>query len=104
MSVAENQLCELPITGMVGIVENGGEVEVGGRGGAGSSPAAINRKEMTLTDVLSQLASSKCPRPSDLGGGAGDDTTSSTGNVFQRDMIYYQPTQGVPSLRRAMAN
>ena len=104
LSVAENQLCELPIAGLIGIVENGGEGEEGGRGGTGSSAAASNRQEMTLTDVLSQLASSKCPRPSDLGDGAGDATTSSTGNVFQRDMIYYQPTQGVPSLRRAMAN
>jgi aspartate/methionine/tyrosine aminotransferase len=104
LSVAENQLCELPITGLIGIVENGGEGEEGGRGGADSSSAASNRQEMTLADVLSQLASSKCPRPSDLGDGAGDATTSSTGNVFQRDMIYYQPTQGVPSLRRAMAN
>jgi 1-aminocyclopropane-1-carboxylate synthase len=99
LSVAENQLCELPITGLIGIVENGGEEEEGGRGGADSSSAASNRQEMTLTDVLSQLASSKCPRPSDC-----DATTSSNGNVFQRDMIYYQPTQGVPSLRRAMAN
>lgn len=98
LSVAENQLCELPITGMIGIVEDGGVVV--GKEGMDDS-GANNKKEMTLTDVLSQLASSKCPRPSDVEAG---NSVTSCGDVFQRDMIYYQPTQGVPSLRRAMAN
>ncbi|KAL7435879.1 hypothetical protein ACHAXH_005234 [Discostella pseudostelligera] len=97
LSVAENQLCELPIRGMIGIVEGGYGVDEGGAGGS----IASERREMTLTDVLSQLASSKYPRPTDSTGNTGDATI---GNVFQRDMIYYQPTQGVPSVRRAMAN
>ncbi len=100
LSVAENQLCELPITGMIGIVEGGrSEGVMEGGEGVGKS-VTCNREEMTLTDVLSQLASSKLPRPSDIDGG----DAITTGNVFQREMIYYQPTQGVPSLRRVMAN
>ncbi|KAL3759984.1 hypothetical protein ACHAWU_000607 [Discostella pseudostelligera] len=96
LSVAENQLCELPIRGMIGIVEGGNYVVEGGEAGGS---IAEEKREMTLTDVLSQLASSKYPRPSDTGA-----ENASAGNVFQRDMIYYQPTQGVPSVRRAMAN
>ena len=100
LSVAENQLCELPITGMIGIVESG-QSEGVMQGGEGLGvPFACNREEMTLTEVLSKLASSNLPRPSDIDGG----DAITTGNVFQREMIYYQPTQGIPSLRRVMAN
>jgi len=84
--VAENQLSELPVKGLSGILEN---TQAGGIGTLG------NNKEMRLVDVLSTLASSTIARPYDEGARAM--------NVFERDMIYYQPTQGVPSVRQAMA-
>jgi len=87
LSVAENQLSELPIKGLVGIKEDTG---------AGSI-ASKKERDMNLVDVLSQLASSNLARPSEEGSRAAM-------NVFERDMIYYQPTQGVPSLRAAMAS
>mmetsp|Transcript_31644 Transcript_31644/g.57955 ORF Transcript_31644/g.57955 Transcript_31644/m.57955 type:complete len:671 (+) Transcript_31644:123-2135(+) len=86
LSVAENQLSELPVKGMVGIME---DTKAGGVDTMGS-------KEMRLVDVLSQLASSNIARPSDEGAAAM--------HVFEREMIYYQPTQGVPTLRTAMAS
>eukprot|EP00579_Thalassiosira_antarctica_P005674 CAMPEP_0201880580 /NCGR_PEP_ID=MMETSP0902-20130614/11118_1 /ASSEMBLY_ACC=CAM_ASM_000551 /TAXON_ID=420261 /ORGANISM="Thalassiosira antarctica, Strain CCMP982" /LENGTH=623 /DNA_ID=CAMNT_0048408607 /DNA_START=333 /DNA_END=2204 /DNA_ORIENTATION=- len=88
LSVAENQLSELPVSGMVGIVEN---TKAGGIG-----TLAGDKREMRLVDVLSQLASSNIARPSDDG--------ASPMQVFERDMIYYQPTQGVPGLRDAMVD
>jgi len=84
--VAENQLAELPVKGMVDIMEDTTK--------AVSGVDTVGKKEMKLVDVLSQLASSNIARSSD------EDAV----NIFERDMIYYQPTQGVPSLRTAMAN
>lgn len=86
LSVAENQLAELPVEGLVGIMENSQ---------ADGVDLSAGKKEMKLVDVLSQLASSNAARPFDESGAM---------NVFERDMIYYQPTQGVPSLRTAMKN
>jgi len=85
LSVAENQLSELPVGGVTAVVENGGSAAVESDG-----------EEVTLVQVLSQLASSTVARPS-------DDTSSSASSLtFEKDMIYYQPTQGSPGLRSAM--
>lgn len=97
LSVAENQLCELSVTGVRAIVEGTavstssvGDVEAGGGG-----------DDLTLVQVLSQLASSTVPRPSS----ASTTTPSHTsGLVFEKDMIYYQPTQGLPGVRSVMAH
>ncbi|KAL7541439.1 hypothetical protein ACHAXR_011642 [Thalassiosira sp. AJA248-18] len=86
LSVAENQLSELPVGGLVGIEES---TQAGGI-------ATVGKKDMRLVDVLSQLASSNIARPSDDGARAM--------HVFERDMVYYQPTQGVPGLRQGMAD
>ena len=99
LSVAENQLSELNVEGLVGILE-GGESSEGVMSAAGG--IINNGKEgggMKLVDVLSQLASSNVARSSSEGSGEGG-----IQNVFERDMIYYQPTQGVPSLRNVMAD
>ena len=98
LSVAENQLCELSIDGVSGIVEgnvdNNGEQQGGDNGGVGS-----NSKNMTLVQVLSQLASSTTNRPTS-GLSCGEDGTT----CFATDMIYYQPTQGSPGLRASMVD
>jgi len=83
LSVAENQLSERPVKDMVGLREHGGEVHL--------------QEDMKLTDVLSTLASSTAPRPGTEREGEG------SVKVFDRDMIYYQPTQGLTSLRNAVA-
>eukprot|EP00577_Skeletonema_sp_RCC1716_P008692 CAMPEP_0113388966 /NCGR_PEP_ID=MMETSP0013_2-20120614/9369_1 /TAXON_ID=2843 ORGANISM="Skeletonema costatum, Strain 1716" /NCGR_SAMPLE_ID=MMETSP0013_2 /ASSEMBLY_ACC=CAM_ASM_000158 /LENGTH=691 /DNA_ID=CAMNT_0000271999 /DNA_START=158 /DNA_END=2233 /DNA_ORIENTATION=- /assembly_acc=CAM_ASM_000158 len=83
LSVAENQLSELPVSGVTGVVENG------------SADVESDGEEVTLVQVLSQLASSTVARPS-------DDTSSASSLTFEKDMIYYQPTQGSPGLRSAM--
>jgi len=88
LSVAENQLSELPVSGVTAVVENNG-------GADGSSAAVESDGEVTLVQVLSQLASSTVARPS-------DDTSSASSLTFEKDMIYYQPTQGSPGLRSAM--
>ena len=88
LSVAENQLSELPVRGVTGVVEHGGA-------DGGSGAVESDGEEVTLVQVLSQLASSTVARPS-------DDTSSSSSLTFEKDMIYYQPTQGSPGLRSAM--
>jgi len=80
-------LSELSIPNLFGILEAGSNNE-----------GKINNKEMKLVEVLSQLAKSSLSRP----GIEGYD--SKEVNVFDTDMIYYQPTQGVPSLRVAMGD
>jgi aspartate/methionine/tyrosine aminotransferase len=92
LSVAENQLSELPVCGVRSVVEQQQGVD-----GSGDD-CGDGGEEMTLVQVLSQLASSNVPRPS-------DDTATSTSSsslTFEKDMIYYQPTQGSPGLRSAM--
>jgi len=86
LSVAENQLSELPVKDMVGVLE---DAKAGGIG-------TVGERELRLEDVLSLLASSHIARPS-------DEAARAT-HVFERDMIYYQPTQGVPSAREAVAD
>ena len=101
LSVAENQLSELPIGGVIGVVErgDGGGIEIGTTVGAvGGAEIGGGDEEMTLVEVLSQLASSTVARPSE------DASTSSSSLTFEKDMIYYQPTQGSPGLRSAMGN
>ncbi|KAL9182094.1 hypothetical protein ACHAXT_012437 [Thalassiosira profunda] len=90
LSVAENQLSERPVKGLVGIAEDARA------GGAGTfNEGAPKNTEMRLVDVLSQLASSTAARPSD--------NAATATNAFETDMIYYQPTQGVPGCRNAVA-
>jgi len=86
LSVAENQLAELPVEGLRGIRE---PTMAGGI-------ATVGKKDMRLSDVLSMLASSNVARPTDEGARAM--------SAFERDMIYYQPTHGVTSVREAMAD
>jgi len=90
LSVAENQLSELAIPNLFGILEAGSNNE-------GKIEKEENRKEMKLVEVLSQLAKSTSSRPGVVDG-------DKEVNVFDTDMIYYQPTQGVPSLRIAMGD
>ena len=92
LSVAENQLSELPVSGVTGVVECGVDGNDNGDDGSG--------EEMTLVQVLSQLASSTAARPSERDNGDG----TSTPLTFETDMIYYQPTQGSPGLRSTMSN
>lgn len=87
LSVAENQLSEVPIPGVRGVME---PTAAGGIG------TIIPNREVRLVNVLSCLASSNIARP--------DDKTGQAMNAFERDMIYYQPTQGVPSVRAAVAD
>jgi aspartate/methionine/tyrosine aminotransferase len=95
LSVAENQLCELEVDGVCGIVEGGDDDNVVVDGvGRSSNNSSSN---MTLVQVLSQLASSTSNRPTS-GLSCGDDT------CFAKDMIYYQPTQGSPGLRASMVD
>ena len=79
-------MSELPIRGLKGIQEN--TTAAGGIYSKGDD-------DMKLVHVLSQLASSTIARSSDEG--------ARDMNVFEREMIYYQPTQGSPGLRLAMA-
>jgi len=88
LSVAENQLSELIIPNLFGILEHGSEGEINNK---------QDGKEMKLVEVLSQLAKSTKSRPGVVEG-------EKEVNVFDTDMIYYQPTQGVPSLRIAMGD
>ncbi|KAL7468042.1 hypothetical protein ACHAXS_008272 [Conticribra weissflogii] len=114
LSVAENQLSELPILDLscaesddhskvVTLIEDG---EVAAMETA-DTESIIARNEnvnkgMTLVDVLSQLAGSTAPRPS-----SSPILQSAQSQmevpVFEKDMIYYQPTQGVPGVRKSMA-
>ncbi|EJK67284.1 hypothetical protein THAOC_11717 [Thalassiosira oceanica] len=90
LSVAENQLSELPVSGMKALVE-AGQTE------ATALPSSIS-DGIKLVEVLSALAASSSPRP-------GSDIDRRTDvRVFEPDMIYYQPTQGLPSLRTALAS
>ena len=75
LSVAENQLSEVPLK----------NVKLVGHGGPSG--------DLTLMDVLSALASSSAPKPS---------SSEQTSHVFDREMIYYQPTQGTTGLRKIM--
>ena len=75
LSVAENQLSEVPLK----------NVKLVGYGGSAG--------DLTLMDVLSALASSSAPKPS---------SSEPTTHVFDREMIYYQPTQGTAGLRQIM--
>ena len=100
LSVAENQLSELEIlddnnSKVIGLVEEGSGDTVHTKGGNSGEEG------MTLVDVLSQLASSAVIRPSQQ---STETATAATASVFETEMIYYQPTQGVPGLRTAMAN
>jgi aspartate/methionine/tyrosine aminotransferase len=99
LSVAENQLSELPVRGVVGVVEKNNDSVVTPPGG-GSGNNNDGGEEMTLVEVLSQLASSTVPRPSSS---SSSSSSSSDTFTFEKDMIYYQPTQGSPGLRSAMA-
>ncbi|KAL7522591.1 hypothetical protein ACHAWX_007278 [Stephanocyclus meneghinianus] len=96
LSVAENQLCELPLTNIK--LLRGGENDDHG------DHAAIFGN-FTLMDVLSTLASSATAKPSTLlnGDTSKDAVTAAQSHVFDRDMVYYQPTQGTPGLRKIMA-
>jgi len=96
LSVAENQLSELPVSGVTGVVEKQQQQQQQGDDGAKDECNSSVGEEMTLVQVLSQLASSNVARPSD--------DTSSSSLTFEKDMIYYQPTQGSPGLRSAMGN
>jgi aspartate/methionine/tyrosine aminotransferase len=83
LSVAENQLSEVPLKNvkLVGYT------------------AADNNGELTLMDVLSALASSTESKPSSREEGA---STMEKKRVFDSEMIYYQPTQGTAGLRKIM--
>lgn len=92
LSVAENQLSELPVKGVTGLEES---TAAGGTVGTANRDRFEKQGGMRLVDVLSQLASSEVARPSDEAAGAV--------NVFASDMVYYQPTQGAPGFRTAVA-
>ncbi|KAL7546874.1 hypothetical protein ACHAWF_010198 [Thalassiosira exigua] len=95
LSVAENRLCELPVKGLKGIVERTPAGEAFAKAGDKATSERAN-EDLRLIDVLSLLAKSDVPPPhSDF---------SSTENVFERDMVYYQPTQGMPGPRKAVAS
>eukprot|EP01082_Thalassiosira_pseudonana_P010236 g9149.t1 g9149 contig35:144349-146592(-) len=91
LSVAENQLSERVVRGVRGVVDGGSS---GGGGG----------EDMTLVQVLSQLASSNTVRPSAAAAITATVDGSTTTDVFEKEMIYYQPTQGTPGLRSVMAD
>jgi aspartate/methionine/tyrosine aminotransferase len=90
----------LDIDGLVGIVEGGDDDNVDSvdNGGVGSNNNS-SKSNMTLVQVLSQLASSTRNRPTS-GLSCGEDGTT----CFAKDMIYYQPTQGSPGLRASMVD
>ena len=91
LSVAENQLSELPVSGMKALVE-------AGQTDATALPSSLS-DGIKLVEVLSALAASSSPRP-----GSSDTDQRTDVRVFEPDMIYYQPTQGLPSLRTAVAS
>jgi aspartate/methionine/tyrosine aminotransferase len=90
--VAENRLCENVIKGLVGIAESGW---------LSSDEKFVTAGGMKLTDVLGRLASS-CVCPSD-DTDHDEKAMTTTRDVFEREMIYYQPTHGMSSTRKAMA-
>jgi len=92
LGVAENRLCENVVGGLVGIAESGW---------ISSDEKFVTAGGMKLTDVLGRLASS-CVCPSDDNDNDQKAMTT-TRDVFEREMIYYQPTHGMPSTRKAMA-
>ncbi|KAL3827355.1 hypothetical protein ACHAXA_003089 [Cyclostephanos tholiformis] len=95
LGVAESRLCEIPVGGLVGVVEGGGERKDEGLVVDFDVPMGGLR----LTDVLGQLASSDvAPRAS-----SSTVTTTTRMDVFEREMVYYQPTHGTLGARRAMA-
>jgi len=95
LSVAENQLCEVPLTNI--------KLLCGDEKDANGDDAALFGK-LTLMDVLSTLASSTSAKPSSLmNGDASKDAVTTAHHVFDRDMVYYQPTQGTLGLRKIMA-
>jgi len=77
LSVAENQLSEVPLKNMKLLGSSSVECDV------------------TLMDVLSTSASSNAPKPS-------QEDDHAPQHVFDREMIYYQPTQGTEGLRKIM--
>ncbi|KAL3784188.1 hypothetical protein HJC23_001387 [Cyclotella cryptica] len=97
LSVAENQLCERPLTNVKLI--RGDENDADGK------DDATGFGDLTLMDVLSSLASSSSAKPSSLRNGDAfrDDIANAQSHVFHREMVYYQPTQGTPALRKIMA-
>jgi aspartate/methionine/tyrosine aminotransferase len=92
LGVAENRLCENVIKGLVGIAESGW---------LSSDEKFVTAGGMKLTDVLGRLASS-CVCPSD-DTDHDEKAMTTTRDVFEREMIYYQPTHGMSSTRKAMA-
>jgi aspartate/methionine/tyrosine aminotransferase len=97
LGVAESRLCEMPVDGLVDIVEVGGGG--GGRKADDGGSDVPSSGGMKLTDVLGRLASSDVAHRALSPSG----TTTTRTDVFEREMVYYQPTHGTPSARRAMA-
>ncbi|KAL3777955.1 hypothetical protein ACHAWO_011771 [Cyclotella atomus] len=87
LSVAENQLSEVPLR----------NVKLLGY--------TSEKENLTLMDVLSALASSSKVKPSQDSKELPLSLSSSNdGHVFDREMIYYQPTQGTMGLRKIMSH
>jgi len=89
LSVAENQLSEVPLRGVKLLLDDE----------SSSSSGEDDYCELTLMDALSAWASTASPKPS---ASSSKSNNSHDDVVFDREMIYYQPTQGTVGLRQVM--